>query len=227
MHRFALPAAALLATTALLGTTACTGDTEPAGEDETSSSNGSGGSGEQESVGGPADIDVSDVTGATLHTSEGDIEVVLFPEAAPLTVANFVGLAEGEGVPNPETGDAAFYDGTVFHRVIDGFMIQGGDPEGTGRGGPGYRFEDEVESDHDFAEPGVLAMANSGPDTNGSQFFITVGPTEHLNGMHTIFGQVADEESYAVVEAISQVPTGAQDRPEDDVVLESVTVERG
>ncbi|MCY9785600.1 peptidylprolyl isomerase [Nocardiopsis sp. EMB25] len=197
MKRLTLPATVVLSSTLLLATTACQDDTE-----------------------------VSDVEGAVLNTSEGDITVELFPEDAPLAVANFVDLAEGEGVPNPVTGDAAFYDGTVFHRVIEGFMVQGGDPEGTGRGGPGYTFEDEFDSGRTFDEPGVLAMANSGPDTNGSQFFITVAPTTHLNGGHTIFGQVADDESYAVVEAISQVRTDQNDRPVEDVVLESVTIQR-
>ncbi|WP_017596866.1 peptidylprolyl isomerase [Nocardiopsis lucentensis] len=197
MKRLTLPATVVLSSTLLLATTACQDDTE-----------------------------VSDVEGAVLNTSEGDITVELFPEDAPLAVANFVDLAEGEGVSNPVTGDAAFYDGTVFHRVIEGFMVQGGDPEGTGRGGPGYTFEDEFGSGRTFDEPGVLAMANSGPDTNGSQFFITVAPTTHLNGGHTIFGQVADDESYAVVEAISQVRTDQNDRPVEDVVLESVTIQR-
>ncbi len=109
----------------------------------------------------------SDVTGATLHTSLGDIEVVLFPDKAPETVANFVGLAEGDKATNPTTGDDRFYDGTIFHRVIKDFMIQGGDPEGTGRGGPGYTFDDEIHPDLIFDEPGKLAMANSGPNTNG------------------------------------------------------------
>lgn len=168
----------------------------------------------------------SDVTGATLHTSLGDIEVVLFPDKAPETVANFVGLAEGDKATNPTTGDDRFYDGTIFHRVIKDFMIQGGDPEGTGRGGPGYTFDDEIHPDLIFDEPGKLAMANSGPNTNGSQFFITTVPTPWLDGMHTIFGEVADEESLEVAVAISQVPTDANDRPTEDVVLESVTIHR-
>ncbi|WP_116244001.1 peptidylprolyl isomerase [Nocardiopsis sp. FIRDI 009] len=204
MKRLTPPATALLASAALLAATACQGGTDTE----------------------VSDTGVSDVEGAVLSTSEGDITVELFPEDAPLAVANFVDLAEGEGVPNPVTGDAAFYDGTVFHRVIEGFMIQGGDPEGTGRGGPGYTFADEFDSGRTFDEPGVLAMANSGPDTNGSQFFITVAPTTHLNDRHTIFGQVADDESYAVVEAISRVETDQSDRPVEDVVLESVTIQR-
>ncbi|RKS05399.1 peptidyl-prolyl cis-trans isomerase A (cyclophilin A) [Nocardiopsis sp. Huas11] len=230
MNRLTLTASALVACTALFATTACGGEAE-AGPDR-DAADGAEDAPEQTSeanddAGGPADIDVSDVEGATLHTSEGDIELVLLPEEAPLTVANFVGLAEGEGVPNPETGNEAFYDGLVFHRVIDGFMIQGGDPLGTGRGGPGYQFEDEVDNGQTFAEPGMLAMANSGPDTNGSQFFITVAPTEHLDGDHTIFGHVADEASQEVVDAIAQVETDPSTaRPLDDVVIESVSVQR-
>ncbi|MEY9214877.1 peptidylprolyl isomerase [Thermobifida halotolerans] len=169
---------------------------------------------------------VADVTGATLHTSLGDIEVVLFPEEAPETVANFVGLAEGDKATNPTTGSDRFYDGTVFHRVIPDFMIQGGDPEGTGRGGPGYTFADEIHPDLVFDEPGKLAMANSGPDTNGSQFFVTTAETPWLDGRHTIFGEVADSTSLDVAVAISLVPTDDSDRPAEDVVLESVTVHR-
>ncbi|WP_159940534.1 MULTISPECIES: peptidylprolyl isomerase [unclassified Nocardiopsis] len=226
MKRLTLPAAALLACTALLATSACANGADP-DEDAPGDGAASPTDGPEQS-GGPADIDVSDVEGATLHTSEGDIEVELFPEEAPTTVANFVGLAEGEGAPNPVTGEAEFYDGTVFHRVIDGFMIQGGDPEGTGAGGPGYNFEDEVGTGRAFDEPGVLAMANrgGGTATNGSQFFITVEATPHLNEQHTIFGHVADEESMAVVEGIAKVETDANDRPVQDVVLESVTVHR-
>ncbi|MBE2999796.1 peptidylprolyl isomerase [Nocardiopsis sp. HNM0947] len=165
-------------------------------------------------------MDVSDVEGAVLHTSEGDIELDLHPEDAPVTVANFVGLSEDE-----------FYDGLIFHRVIDDFMVQGGDPEGTGRGGPGYTFDDEVEADHSFDQPGVLAMANSGrtPEgdgTNGSQFFLTVTETTHLDGQHTIFGHVADDDSQEVLDTIAQVETDSQDRPVSDVTLESVTIER-
>jgi peptidyl-prolyl cis-trans isomerase A (cyclophilin A) len=230
MNRLTMTATALAACTALLATTACGGMAE-AGPNP-GATDGAEDAPERspeaaEDAGGPADIDVSDVEGATLHTSEGDIELVLLPEEAPTTVANFVGLAEGEGVPNPETGEAAFYDGVVFHRVIDDFMVQGGDPLGTGRGGPGYTFEDEVDNGLTFDEPGMLAMANSGPDTNGSQFFITVAPTEHLNGDHTIFGRVADDESQEVVDAIAQMETDPSTaRPLDDVVIESVSVQR-
>ena len=151
-------------------------------------------------------------TTATLRTSEGDIRIVLFPDHAPKTVANFVGLADGSqdySRPNASGGDSGpFYDGSIFHRVISGFMIQGGDPTGTGRGGPGYEFGDEFHPDLKFDRPYLLAMANAGPGTNGSQFFVTLGPTPHLNRKHTIFGEVADAESRAVVDAIGQTTTG-------------------
>ncbi|WP_304952440.1 peptidylprolyl isomerase [Streptomyces sp. NBRC 109706] len=164
------------------------------------------------------------MTSAVLHTSEGDITVTLFPDEAPLTVTNFVGLADGTLPWQGQEGDAPLYNGTVFHRVIDGFMIQGGDPAGNGTGGPGYQFVDEFESGRTFEEPYLLAMANSGPGTNGSQFFITVAPTEHLNNMHTIFGEVADDESRAVVDAIAGTETEPGDRPVEDIVIESVSV---
>ncbi len=166
---------------------------------------------------------------ATLRTSEGDIRIVLFGDHAPKTVANFVGLATGErqySQPNASGGDSGpFYDGSVFHRVIGGFMLQGGDPTGTGRGGPGYQFGDEFHPDLQFDRPYLLAMANAGPGTNGSQFFITVTPTPHLNRRHTIFGEVADEQSRTVVDAIATTRTGPGDRPVEPVVIESVTVE--
>lgn len=168
---------------------------------------------------------------ATLHTNQGDIRINLLPDHAPKTVANFVGLAEGTkeySQPNAKGGSSGpFYDGSIFHRVIDGFMIQGGDPTGTGRGGPGYRFGDEFHPELQFTKPYLLAMANAGPNTNGSQFFITVGPTTHLNFKHTIFGEVADQDSRSVVDKIATAPTGPQDRPLDDVVIERVSVERG
>ena len=169
-------------------------------------------------------------TFATLSTNRGDIRVELFPNHAPKTVKNFVGLADGTGEwTDPRTGskgEGALYAGTVFHRVIDGFMIQGGDPLGTGTGGPGYRFNDEIHPELAFTRPYLLAMANAGPGTNGSQFFITVAPTQWLTGKHTIFGEVADDESRAVVDAIAGAQTGAQDRPSTDVVIEKVTIER-
>jgi len=165
----------------------------------------------------------------TLKTSHGDITLTLFPDEAPKTVANFVGLATGEKEwTDPESGDKKegerYYDGTTFHRVIPGFMIQGGDPLGTGTGGPGYQFEDEIVDGLVFDRPYLLAMANGGPDTNGSQFFITSAPTQHLDGKHTIFGEVADDASKAVVDEISQVQTGEMDAPVEPVVIESVVV---
>jgi peptidyl-prolyl cis-trans isomerase A (cyclophilin A) len=168
-------------------------------------------------------------TYATLHTNHGDIKVELFPNHAPKTVRNFVGLADGsQEWTDPRTGaksQAPLYDGVVFHRVISGFMIQGGDPLGTGTGGPGYRFGDEIHPELAFSKPYLLAMANAGPGTNGSQFFITVAPTPWLTTKHTIFGEVADAESRAVVDAIAAVPVGAMDRPKDAVVITSITVE--
>jgi len=165
---------------------------------------------------------------ATLHTNYGDIVLQLFDDQAPKTVANFVGLASGTKQYRDQSGvmtTGNFYDGVIFHRVIDGFMIQGGDPTGTGRGGPGYQFGDEFHPELSFNRPYLLAMANAGPGTNGSQFFITVGPTPHLNRRHTIFGEVDDDASRAVVDAIAAVPVGRNDRPLQDVVIKSVTVE--
>lgn len=169
---------------------------------------------------------------ATLHTNRGDVVLDLFGFHAPKTVANFVGLARGtKEYTDPEThqpGTGPFYDGVIFHRVIDGFMIQGGDRLGEGIGGPGYAFDDEINPELNFNEPYVLAMANAGirygHGTNGSQFFITVGPTPHLLGRHTIFGQVADEASKAVVDAIAATPVDGRDRPIDPVVIESVEI---
>lgn len=168
---------------------------------------------------------------ATLHTNHGDIVINLFAEHAPKTVENFVGLATGtKEYRDPETGASTtgnFYDGVTFHRIIDGFMIQGGCPQGTGTGGPGYRFGDEFHPDLAFNKPYLLAMANAGPGTNGSQFFITVTQTPHLNFRHTIFGEVADQASRDVVDAIAKVRTGRGDRPVDPVVIESVEVTEG
>ena len=147
------------------------------------------------------------MTTATLHTTLGDIKIELFPNHAPKTVANFVELATGArewtDPRNGETTTAKLYDGTIFHRVIDGFMIQGGDPLGRGTGGPGYRFADEFHPELQFDRPYLLAMANSGPGTNGSQFFITVVPTEWLNRKHSIFGEVTDAASREVVDKIA------------------------
>jgi peptidyl-prolyl cis-trans isomerase A (cyclophilin A) len=171
---------------------------------------------------------MTDTLTATLQTSQGKVVVRLFPDHAPKTVRNFVELAGGSRQwTDPRTGRATtgrLYDGTVFHRVIPNFMIQGGDPLGSGRGGPGYQFADEIHPDLVFDRPYLLAMANAGPGTNGSQFFITVAPTPWLNGKHTIFGEVI--EGADVVDAISLVKTGSQDRPVDDVTIESVTVAR-
>ncbi|HET7174092.1 MAG TPA: peptidylprolyl isomerase [Nocardioidaceae bacterium] len=167
---------------------------------------------------------------ATLSTNRGDIVLQLFPDHAPTTVANFVGLAEGtKEWTDPKTGKASsapFYDGLTFHRVIAGFMIQGGCPVGTGTGGPGYTFKDEFHPELAFGKPYLLAMANAGPGTNGSQFFVTVAPTPHLNRHHTIFGEVADQESRDVVDAIATTPTDRSDRPRDPVAIDRVTVER-
>jgi peptidyl-prolyl cis-trans isomerase A (cyclophilin A) len=167
---------------------------------------------------------------ATLHTTQGDIRLNLFPNQAPKTVANFVGLADGTkdyAQANAGGGTSGpFYDGSIFHRVINGFMIQGGDPTGTGRGGPGYKFEDEFHPELQFNKPYLLAMANAGKNTNGSQFFVTVAPTTHLNFKHTIFGEVADQESRNVVDAIAQTPTQGADRPVTDVVIQRISVER-
>jgi peptidyl-prolyl cis-trans isomerase A (cyclophilin A) len=168
-------------------------------------------------------------TYAVFDTSEGQIVCRLFEKEAPKTVSNFVELAEGQREwthpVNRKKSKDRLYDGTIFHRVIPDFMIQGGDPAGTGMGGPGYQFEDETKgSPHKFDRPGKLAMANAGPNTNGSQFFITVAPTTWLTGKHTIFGEVV--EGYEFVEQISKVPRNRQDRPTKDVVLNSVTIQR-
>lgn len=169
-------------------------------------------------------------TTATISTSLGDIRINLFADQAPKTVRNFTELAEGtKEWTDPRVrakSTAPLYDGTIFHRVIPGFMIQGGDPLGTGTGGPGYRFEDEFHPELTFDKPYLLAMANAGPNTNGSQFFITVAPTTWLNFKHSIFGEVADQESRDVVDAIAAVETGSQDRPKTDVTINSITIER-
>ena len=168
-------------------------------------------------------------TYAIFNTTQGEIVCRLFEADAPKTVKNFIDLAEGTRDWTHPNGDKKsgekLYNGTIFHRVIPDFMIQGGDPAGNGMGGPGYRFEDETKgSQHKFDKPGKLAMANSGPNTNGSQFFITVAATPWLTGNHTIFGEVVEGQS--VVDAITKVQRGAQDKPKTPVVLESVTIER-
>jgi peptidyl-prolyl cis-trans isomerase A (cyclophilin A) len=169
----------------------------------------------------------------TLHTNHGDIRLEMLEQSAPKTVANFTGLATGEREwTDPSTGapsHAPFYDGLTFHRVIDGFMIQGGCPLGTGTGGPGYTFDDEIDRTRHFDRPYLLAMANAGKiagrGTNGSQFFITVAPTPHLFGAHTIFGEVTDSASQAVVDSIATTPTAPGDKPRSPVVIDRVTVE--
>jgi peptidyl-prolyl cis-trans isomerase A (cyclophilin A) len=165
---------------------------------------------------------------ATLHTNRGDIKIALFGNHAPKTVANFVGLAQGTkeySTENASGGSSGpFYDGVIFHRVINGFMIQGGDPTGTGRGDAGYKFADEFHPELQFDKPYLLAMANAGPGTNGSQFFITVDQTPHLNRKHTIFGEVVDADSQQVVDAIATTATGPGDRPSEPVVIESITI---
>ena len=165
---------------------------------------------------------------ATLHTSAGDIRVKLFEDQAPKTVANFTGLADGSKEwKNPRTGskgEGALYSGTKFHRIIGGFMIQGGDPQGTGRGGPGYNFADEFHPQLKHSKPGILSMANAGPNTNGSQFFITVAATPFLDNRHAVFGEVT--EGYDVVKKISLAPRNSQDRPLKEVRVNSVKIER-
>jgi len=149
---------------------------------------------------------------AKFKTNHGEFEIKLTPAKTPVTVANFVTLAR-----------KGFYNDLIFHRVIDGFMIQGGDPTGTGMGGPGYRFKDEFSQELRHSKKGILSMANAGPNTNGSQFFITRGPTPHLDGRHTVFGEVV--KGIEVVDTIGKVPTGAQDRPKEGVVIESLIIE--
>ena len=166
---------------------------------------------------------------ATLHTTVGDIVLQLYPNHAPRTVRNFVELAEGKRQwtdPAGKETSAPLYNGTIFHRVIDGFMVQGGDPLGNGTGGPGYKFADELHPELAFTRPYLLAMANAGPNTNGSQFFITVAPTPWLTNKHTIFGEVADDQGRKVVDTIAATPTGRGDRPKQDITITQVTVER-
>jgi peptidyl-prolyl cis-trans isomerase A (cyclophilin A) len=171
---------------------------------------------------------------ATIHTNHGDIKVNLFGNHAPVTVDNFVGLATGKKEwTDPATGETTtkpLYDGVIFHRIIPQFMLQGGDPLGKGIGGPGYQFDDEIHPELNFNEPYVLAMANAGIQmgrgTNGSQFFITTAPTQWLQGKHTIFGEVADDESKRVVDAIEGVSTDGRDKPLEDVVITGVDVQQ-
>ena len=166
---------------------------------------------------------------ATFKTSMGDIVVRLFEDKAPKTVENFVGLATGtKEWTDPKTGAKVkrpLYNGTIFHRVIPGFMILGGDPLGIGRGGPGYKFADEFHPDLRHGKAGILSMANAGPNTNGSQFFITLGPTPHLDNRHSVFGEVVQGQEVAL--AIANAPRGPNDRPQKDVVLNEVVISRG
>jgi peptidyl-prolyl cis-trans isomerase A (cyclophilin A) len=170
---------------------------------------------------------------ATIHTTLGDIKVNLFGNHAPVTVDNFVGLATGaKEWKHPGTGEVSttpLYDGVIFHRIIKDFMLQGGDPLGQGIGGPGYQFDDEIHPELVFDQPYLLAMANAGLQmgrgTNGSQFFITTVPTPWLNRKHTIFGEVTDDASKRVVDAIEAVPTDGRDKPLDDVVITGIDVE--
>lgn len=167
---------------------------------------------------------------AVLSTNKGEINIDLFSDQAPKTVQNFVGLAEGtQSWKDPKDGtekNEKYFDGLGFHRIIPNFMIQGGCPLGTGTGGPGYTFEDEFHPDLRFDRPYLLAMANAGPGTNGSQFFITLAPTDWLNRKHTIFGEVSDEAGQKVVDEIGSMATGQADRPVEPVTINSVTIER-
>lgn len=164
---------------------------------------------------------------AVFETNKGTFKIKLFADKAPKTVENFVGLATGKKeYTDPKTGKKTkghFYDGLIFHRVIPNFMIQGGDPEGRGTGGPGYRFEDEIVADLQHSKPGILSMANAGPNTNGSQFFITVAATPWLNGKHTVFGEVT--EGMDVIYDISKVKTLPGDKPAEDVVIKKLTIQ--
>ena len=171
--------------------------------------------------------DVSNVTGAKLHTSLGVIEVKLFSKECPNTVGNFVGLAEGTvewTKSNGQPGTGPLYSHVIFHRIIKNFMLQGGDPDGNGRGGPGYRFGDEIVRSLKHSKPGILSMANAGPGTNGSQFFITLVPTPWLDNRHSVFGEVTS--GMDIVQKIGSSKTGVMDRPVTPIVIQSVTIER-
>ena len=174
-----------------------------------------------------SDLENPDNPIVTLHTTTGDITLELFEQRAPRTVENFVGLATGDTEwSDPDTGETrtdSLYEGTVFHRIISDFMIQGGDPEGTGQGGPGYTFDDEFHEDLNHEGAGILSMANRGPDTNGSQFFITLDAQPHLDGKHAVFGHVVD--GMDVVEEIGRAPTDRNDTPVQDIEIESLDVE--
>lgn len=167
---------------------------------------------------------------ATFHTNMGDMVIELFWEKAPITVKNFVDLATGKKEwlhpLTQEKSQKPLYNGTIFHRVIDGFMIQGGDPAGSGFGGPGYRFKDEFHADLKHDKKGILSMANSGPNSNGSQFFITQVATPHLNNRHTVFGQAHDENTLKVIDSIAKSKTDAKDKPLQDVVIKEIIIKK-
>jgi peptidyl-prolyl cis-trans isomerase A (cyclophilin A) len=233
MRRRTLLAGAALIGTALAGCSSATPNADSSSSSSSSESSepseptSATSTGESERADESAtSVDRLSARHATLHTTKGDVAVELHPEKVPNTVANFVGLATGETEwTDPETGETRtdpLYEDVLFHRVIDGFMIQCGDPTGTGRGGPGYTFDDEFHPDLSHDGPGVLSMANRGPDTNGSQFFVTLDAQPHLDGRHAVFGRVV--EGMDVVRAIGSVPTDGNDRPREDVVLESVDV---
>jgi len=177
-----------------------------------------------------SDLGAGDKLMAAIETNQGTMNCELYEEVAPITVANFVGLARGlKAWIDPKTNEPvsgrAMYSGKIFHRVIPGFMIQGGDPQGTGRGNPGYKIPDEFDDSAKHDSGGILSMANAGPNTGGSQFFVTEAPTPNLDGRHTVFGK-CDEESIDVVKKIARVPRGPRDRPNDDVVIEQITISR-
>lgn len=204
---------------------ASTTDSQPKKEDKASSSNKEAKKTDKKDT--KKETKKMSASSITLKTTAGDIELKLFPEAAPKTVENFVGLATGSKTwTDPKTGKEmkgkSLYAGTIFHRIIPGFMIQGGDPLGQGIGGPGYKFEDEFKSGKTFDKPGILAMANAGPNTNGSQFFITVAATPWLNNRHTIFGEVT--KGMDIVEKIVNAPKGPRDFPDSPVSIQSVEV---
>lgn len=218
------------ATVGVVGSLAgCSGDETADGSADTADRSDGTADGSADTVGPSEDgTDFSGDLTATLQTTMGEITVDLHGDRAPQTVENFVGLATGsQGWIDPETDETVdgepFYDDVPFHRVIDGFMIQTGDPTGTGRGGPGYQFDDEFHEELRHDGPGVLSMANSGPDTNGSQFFITLAATPQLDDLHSVFGQVT--EGMDVVEAIGSVETDENNRPIESVTLESVSIE--
>jgi peptidyl-prolyl cis-trans isomerase A (cyclophilin A) len=177
------------------------------------------------------DLKAGDKLIATIDTSMGPIKVELFWDKAPITVENFAGLALGKkewtDPKSKEKVNKPLYDGTIFHRVIKGFMIQGGDPLGMGIGGPGYKFQDEFHPELRHSAKGILSMANSGPNTNGSQFFITEGPTPHLDNRHSVFGQVKDPESLEVISKIGDTATDAQDKPKTPVLIKSIKIIKG